>query len=132
MGRRRSLRTGERGIDQRPALLVFVLGELHDQDRVLRCQTDQHHQADLRVHVVFHVDHVRRVEQAWMNKRRNNSTPKAPNTATGVLNNTLKGSAQLSYSAARIRKTNSRRNPENRRGRNALLCQLSAWNDMPK
>src|SRR6266403_501280 len=44
--------------------------------------------------------------------RRSHSTAKAPNTATGVLSRTLNGSDQLSYNAARIRKTNSKVNPK--------------------
>ena len=34
-------------------LLVFVLGELDDQDGVLGGQADQHDQADLRVDIVL-------------------------------------------------------------------------------
>lgn len=44
--------------------------------------------------------------------RRSHNSPKAPNTATGVLSRTLNGSDQLSYSAARIRKTNSSETPK--------------------
>ena len=44
--------------------------------------------------------------------RRSQRTANAPNTATGVLSNTLKGSDQLSYSAARIRKTKSSEIPK--------------------
>jgi len=36
--------------------------------------------------------------------RRNHNTKNAPKTATGVLNNTLNGNDQLSYSAASTRK----------------------------
>ena len=47
-------RAFERGVEQRLALFVFVLGELDDQDRVFRGQTDEHDQPDLRVDVVLH------------------------------------------------------------------------------
>ncbi len=62
--------------------------------------------------------------------RRSHSTANAPNTATGVLNRTLNGSVQLSYSAARIRKTNSSENPKITAG-GTPCCAFFSWNDMP-
>ena len=44
--------------------------------------------------------------------RRSHSSPNAPATAIGVLSKTLNGNDQLSYSAARIRKTNSSETPK--------------------
>ena len=72
-----------------------LLGEFHDQDRVLRRQADEHHQPDLRVDVVFDLDHVRRMNRP-RSVRRSHNTQNAPNTATGVLSSTLNGSVQLS------------------------------------
>src|SRR6516162_6240682 len=43
-----------------------------------------------------------------MSHRRSHKAAKAPKTAMGVLSRTLKGRLQLSYSAARIRKTKTR------------------------
>src|SRR2546421_405925 len=48
--------------------------------------------------------------------RRNQRIAKAPKIATGVLSSTLNGSDQLSYSAARMRKTNSRESPKTTTG----------------
>ena len=62
--------------------------------------------------------------------RRSHSTPKAPKTATGVLSSTLNGSVQLSYSAARIRNTNSSENPKITAG-GTPSCAFFSWNDMP-
>jgi hypothetical protein len=42
--------------------------------------------------------------------RRSHKVAKAPNIATGVLNNTLNGNVQLSYSADKIRKTKTSEN----------------------
>ena len=86
----------ERRIHQRLALLVSFLGELDDQNRVLGGQADQHHQADLRINIVLDLHHVSRAESAAAATRRSHNTPKAPNTATGVLRSTLNGSDQLS------------------------------------
>ncbi len=48
----------ERGFDETESLLVFHLRELDDEDGVLRGETDEHDEADLRVDVVFVVpDH---------------------------------------------------------------------------
>ena len=44
---------------------------------------------------------------SFSNIRGTQSAAKAPKTAIGVLSSTLHGSDQLSYSAARIRNTNS-------------------------
>src|SRR5215468_3830122 len=56
--------------------------------------------------------------------RRNQRIKKAPNTATGVLSSTLKGSDQLSYSAARIKKNKEKRNAKNHGGGNTFSCFL--------
>ncbi len=67
-------------------VLPFVeprLGELDDQDRVLRRQPDQHDDADLRVDVEV---------VALRSSRPTN----APNTATGTVSSTENGSDQLS------------------------------------
>ena len=50
----------ERGVRQRLSFFEFVLGELDDQNRVLRRQADEHHQPDLRVNIIFDLDHVGR------------------------------------------------------------------------
>jgi len=57
--------------------------------------------------------------------RRNQSVTNAPNTATGVLSNTLNGSDQLSYSAARIRKTNRSENPKTAVGETPCCASFS-------
>src|SRR5580704_14210426 len=46
------------GIDERLALLVFVLRKFHDENRVFRGEADEHDQADLGVDVVFDLHHV--------------------------------------------------------------------------
>ena len=65
------------------ALEEALLREFHDQDRVLRRQADQHHQADLEVDVVL---------QAAQRRRR----PSAPSTANGTASTTANGSSQRS------------------------------------
>jgi hypothetical protein len=50
---------GHRRFEDALAFFVLVLGEFDDQDGVLGRKTDQHHQADLRVNVVFKVAAVR-------------------------------------------------------------------------
>ena len=52
IGRSRMRAGFDRGVDDRQALLAQLLGELDDQDRVLRRQADQQHQADLAEDVV--------------------------------------------------------------------------------
>ena len=52
----------------RPAL-AQLLGELDDQDRVLRRQADQHHQADLAVDVVGEAAQPLRAERAEHGQR---------------------------------------------------------------
>ena len=82
IGRSRSARAFERGVDQIACPARARLRELDDQDRVLRREADQHDEADLRVHVE--------------SKPRSSSPRKAPNTATGTDSSTLNGSDQLS------------------------------------
>src|SRR5580658_5463473 len=50
--------------DGHASFFVILLSERDDQNRVLRCQTDQHHQADLGINVVLHLHHVRRQVKA--------------------------------------------------------------------
>ena len=52
MGRRRSSAGLDRGFGDGAALAAQLLGELHNQNRVLRRKADQHHQADLAVDIV--------------------------------------------------------------------------------
>jgi hypothetical protein len=51
MGRRRSRAPSKGRVHQRLATLEGVLRELHDEDRVLGRQSDQHDEADLPVDV---------------------------------------------------------------------------------
>ena len=60
-------RAFECGVGQRSSIFVPVLGELDDQNCVLRRQADQHDQADLRVDVAFNLHHVGRQENAEQN-----------------------------------------------------------------
>ena len=62
--------------------------------------------------------------------RRSQRTRKAPKTATGVLNRTLKGSDQLSYRAARMRNTTRSENPKMTDGGTPSWAFFS-WNEMP-
>ena len=57
-------RAFQRRVEQRFALFVFVLGEFDDEDRVLRGQSDQHDQTDLRVNIIFHPAQPKRKERA--------------------------------------------------------------------
>src|SRR5262245_132180 len=54
----------ERGVDDGLALVVFLLGELDDEDGVLRRETDQHDEADLREDVVVETPPPERGERA--------------------------------------------------------------------
>ena len=63
-------RAFERGVEQRFAFFVFVLGEFDDQNRIFRGQTDEHDQTDLRVNVVFHSAQPEREERAEHRDRR--------------------------------------------------------------
>ena len=74
--------TFERGGHNVEAMLDAQLGELDNQDRVLRREADQHDDADLRVDVVV--------------EARRDSPANAPNTATGTDSRTENGSDQLS------------------------------------
>ena len=89
-GRKRSLRAFGRSLQQRDALGTALLGELHDQDAVLRRQPDQHHHADLRIEI----------ERETRERRmaaKDPTTPIVTDSRTGT------GMVQLSYSATRNR-----------------------------
>ena len=88
----------QRGFADALAALVVGLRELDDQDGVLRGEADQHDEADGGKDVVL--------------KRADVQSEIPPRMATGVLSRTLKGSVQLSYRAARIRKTKSSESPK--------------------
>jgi len=62
---------------------------------------------------------------------RSQSARNAPRTAIGVPSSTLKGSVQLSYSAARMRKTNSSDSPKITPGETPCAAAC-AWKDMPE
>ncbi|MEI2722740.1 MAG: hypothetical protein V9H26_04115 [Verrucomicrobiota bacterium] len=57
IGRKRSFDPSHRGIQNLHALFAFHLGELDDEDGVFGRQTDEHHQADLRIHVQIETAH---------------------------------------------------------------------------
>ena len=79
-----------RRLEQRNALLALLLGELHDQDAVLRGQPDQHHHADL----------ARRDRASTRAMTMAANEPRMPivtDSSTGT------GMVQLSYSATRNR-----------------------------
>ena len=63
-------RAFERGFEQRRAAFVGELRELDDQDGVLRRETDQHDEADLRIDIVFHPARPERGERAEDRDRR--------------------------------------------------------------
>src|SRR2546430_4111018 len=63
-GSQAQARAFERGVEQRFAFFVFVLGKLNNKDRVLRSQTDEHDQTDLGVDVVLHATPPERRERA--------------------------------------------------------------------
>ena len=63
-------RAFERGFHEWLAAFVFELGELDDQDGVLRRETDEHDEADLRVDVVLHSPRPKRGERAEDGDRR--------------------------------------------------------------
>ena len=70
MGRRRIRAPTKSGFCDAFATLVFRFGELHNQNRVLRSQPDQHDQGDLGIHIIFEVTQP--------------EGEKAPKTAMGV------------------------------------------------
>ena len=70
IGRKRSRAALQRGLDRALALEEALLRELDDQDRVLRREADQHHQADLEVDVVLHPAHRRRSASAPSDRER--------------------------------------------------------------
>src|ERR1700723_4761817 len=57
-------RRGKCSISDGHTALVVLLGKRDDQNRVFRSQTDEHHQANLGVHIVLHLNHVRRLKEA--------------------------------------------------------------------
>ena len=59
----------ERGIDDREPFAAQLLGELDDQDRVLRGQADEHDEADLAVHVVLQPAQALRADAAEHGER---------------------------------------------------------------
>ena len=67
-----------------------LLGELDDQNAVLRRQADQHHQPDLAVHIV---------DQAAAPLR----AAARPRIASGTDSRMMNGSVRLSYCAASVR-----------------------------
>ena len=80
----------DRRLDDRQPAVPQLLGELDDQDRVLRRQADQHDQADLAVDVVRQPAHPLRADSA-------------PSTASGTPSRMMNGSTRLSYCAASVR-----------------------------
>jgi hypothetical protein len=91
IGRRRSRTASSVASISVPTLLAQRLGELDDQDGVLRREADGGQQADLEVDVV-----VQPASQV---------ASTAPITPSGTTSITENGTDQLSYSAARQRKT---------------------------
>jgi hypothetical protein len=81
----------DRGVEGAHALAHPLLGELDDQDRVLRRHADRGDQADLQVDVVVEAGQPRREQRA--------------DTPSGTTRITEIGTDQLSYSAARQRNT---------------------------
>src|SRR3984885_4292877 len=66
------LRPFKSRVRQRFPVFVLILGELDNQDRVLRCQPNQHDQTDLRIDIAFDLHHVRRQK----NTEENAAQPK--------------------------------------------------------
>jgi hypothetical protein len=62
-------RGGQRGVHEARATLVLLLGELHDQDGVLRREADDHHEADLREHVELEAGDPERADRAQQRDR---------------------------------------------------------------
>ena len=92
-------RAGERRVEQRRPALVLGLRELDDEDGVLGGEADDHHEADLREHVGSRA--------GGATARRTRRTRRS-----GVPRSTPNGRDQLSYCAARIRKTTSSERPK--------------------
>jgi hypothetical protein len=81
------------GVPAVGALLLGLLGELGDQDRILSGESDQHHEADL-VRMLLSIPR--------------SSTPLiAANRHMGTIRITASGSSKLSYCAAKSRNTNA-------------------------
>ena len=115
-------RSSQGGLSNRLTLFKFHLGELYDEDGILRSQSDQHDQSDLGKDVVF--------ARLWRHQLQQPQAPKAPNTAIGVPSSTLNGRAQLSYCAARIRNTKSSEKPKITVAGTPSAATFS-WNDIP-
>ena len=107
IGRSRKPPRLHRRLDDAEPLLAAALGEFDDQNGVLRRQADQHDEADLRIDVDLHV--------------RAQSASTAPNRASGTASRTMNGIVQLSYCAARIRKTKTIASAKIERGDRAGL-----------
>src|SRR5208282_1242745 len=107
-------------IDERLALLVFVLGKFDDKNRVFGGEADEHDEADLRVHVVFDLYHVG-------GKKCREQSPAEPENEESAEN--CHGSAEKDAEGQRPafiergenQKDEEERKAENGRSRNALL-----------
>src|SRR6266851_3288760 len=53
-------RSFEGRVRQGLTLFILFLRKFHDQNRVLCCQSNQHHQADLRIDIAFDLHHIAR------------------------------------------------------------------------
>jgi hypothetical protein len=109
----------------------FFVGELDNQNGVLGRQADEHDQADLRVDVVFDLHHVGGKIESDDVARRSQSTGEGAEHRHRRAQQTLSGSDQLSYSAARIRNTNSSENAKITEDDTPSAAFFS-WNDMPE
>ena len=128
IGRRRSLQASRAASRPRRAALAAVLGELHDQDRVLAGQPDQHHEADLGEDIDVHLGvgsadargnrcPARRIPAELVaSDCKPAGTAVTPTTALsrhmGTTRITASGSDQLSYWAASTRNTMTTARPK--------------------
>ena len=95
-GRKRSLAASSAASTRGLPLSYSILRKRDDQDRVLRRESDQHHQPDLRIHIVLDLDAGKPADTAPSATAAARAAAKAPKTAIGVLNRTLNGRVQLS------------------------------------
>ena len=120
----------QRCVSQRFAFFKFVFGEFDDQNRVLCRQANQHHQTDLRVHVIFDLDHVERKE------KRKHEAPQPKHQESAEHRN---GSAQQHAEGQRPAFIERRENQKNeqaakvRRSPQAVRLPRAffSWNDIP-